>query len=121
VNLHDMAAWALASLCIIGCSSPPKDDATGGAGASSPVGGWASGDLLYACFAEGGALGVGDQRAEAEALNAGSWDAEGSIIVGADSGTWSIEGGTLTLGLDCSTLECGPFDYERDDSLRCDP
>jgi hypothetical protein len=110
----------LSACLLLGCVPLDKDDGTGGDdGSASPVGGWHNDDLLYACFAANGDLGVGDQRLEAQRLDAGRWDSTGRLAVGNDSGTWSLDGDVLTLGLDCEALECGPFDYARDDTLDC--
>jgi hypothetical protein len=114
-----MGLLLLSGLLAVGCSG---GDETGGPGGwnpgETPVGGWTTGGA-YACFAAGGALGVGDHAAEAEALNAGLWHSDGTFVSWGTNGTWSLAGGRLTMTFNCTGDGCGPFQFQRDASLAC--
>src|SRR5687768_16461582 len=122
--MRSRSILALSMLALAGCSDgdTTSSGAAGGgmSNPSDPTSGW-SGNGLYACFASNGGLGVGDNAAEAEMTSAGTWTKEGAIVVQGVSGTWSLAGSTLTLSLDCPEPDCGPFTYEPDASLDCEP
>lgn len=108
-------SWLM--VLLVGCNTDETTD-PGIDDPNDPAGGW-SGNGLYACFGSQGDLGAGDSAAEAEGLNGGTWSDNGTLVLDGENGDWSIANGTLTLSLDCTDPDCGPFDYERDATLEC--